>query len=74
MCYRCDYWLAGQIMRGHGFGLLANIVIGIVGSILGGLIFGHMLDPILGEGIGGLATSLLGAIILVFVIGLFAKK
>ncbi len=32
-------WLAGLIMKGRGFGILANIGIGIVGSFLGGFVF-----------------------------------
>ncbi len=33
-------WLAGNIMKGRGFGLIGNIIIGIVGGILGGYLFG----------------------------------
>jgi uncharacterized membrane protein YeaQ/YmgE (transglycosylase-associated protein family) len=32
-------WLAGQFMRGSGFGLLGDILVGIVGSLIGGFIF-----------------------------------
>ncbi|MGI5310011.1 GlsB/YeaQ/YmgE family stress response membrane protein, partial [Rheinheimera sp. WS51] len=33
-------WLAGLIMKGRGFGLLGNMVVGIVGAFLGGFLFG----------------------------------
>ena len=33
-------WLAGKIMKGDGFGLLGNIVVGIVGAFIGGFLFG----------------------------------
>ena len=33
-------WLAGLLMRGGGFGLLGNIVVGIVGAFVGGFLFG----------------------------------
>src|SRR5512136_1812259 len=33
-------WLAGQLTRGHGFGLLGDIVVGIIGAMLGGFLFG----------------------------------
>lgn len=47
-------WLAGQIVRGRGFGLLANLAIGVIGAFLGGWIFR----------VAGLATvTLLGQII-----------
>lgn len=32
-------WLAGNIMKGHGLGLLGNLVVGVVGAILGGFLF-----------------------------------
>ena len=33
-------WLAGKLMKGHGFGILGNLMIGVIGSILGGFLFG----------------------------------
>ena len=33
-------WLAGTLMKGGGFGLLGNIVIGIIGAVVGGYVFG----------------------------------
>ena len=33
-------WLAGQIMKGKGFGLVGNIIVGVIGAVLGGLLFG----------------------------------
>ena len=62
-------WLAGQIMKGRGFGLVGNLVVGVVGAIIGGL-----LPPLLGGGlIGALLQALAGALILLFVIGLIKK-
>ena len=63
-------FLAGQIVKGHGFGLVWNIVIGIVGALLFGFLFGNfnlLNSPILNEIVGGT----LGAIILLLVIGAF---
>ena len=62
-------WLSGKIMEGRGFGLLGNIVIGILGAFQTGTIF-----PALGFSIGsGLLGSILfattGAAILIFAIG-----
>ncbi len=42
-------WLAGQIMRGGGFGILGNIVIGVIGALIGARLFGE-----LGVAAGGL--------------------
>jgi len=66
-------WLAGQIMRGYGFGLVGNIVVGVIGAFLAGFLL-----PKLGIAIGGgiiaaIIDALIGAIILLFVIGLFKK-
>ena len=33
-------WLAGLIMKGRGFGLLGNIIVGIIGAVVGGFLFG----------------------------------
>lgn len=66
-------WLAGQIMKGKGFGLLGNIVVGVVGAILGGYLFGILGFAAYGL-IGSLITALVGAIVLLFIVGLFSKK
>ena len=66
-------WLAGQIMKGGGFGLLWNIIIGIVGGVVGGWLF-NVLDISLASGIlGSLITSVIGAVVVLFVAGLFKK-
>jgi uncharacterized membrane protein YeaQ/YmgE (transglycosylase-associated protein family) len=66
-------WLAGLIMKGAGFGLLVNIIVGCVGAVLGGWLF-----SVLGfssEGlIGSLITALVGAIVLLFIVGLVKKN
>jgi uncharacterized membrane protein YeaQ/YmgE (transglycosylase-associated protein family) len=65
-------WLAGNIMKGRGFGLWGNMGVGIVGGILGGLLFG--LFGISGSGIiGSLVTALVGAIVLLWIVGLIKK-
>ncbi len=66
-------WLAGNIMRGGGFGLLMNIVVGVVGAIIGGWVF-DLLGIGTGDGlIGSLITALVGAILLLWVISLFKR-
>ncbi|MCK5856377.1 MAG: GlsB/YeaQ/YmgE family stress response membrane protein [Bacteroidales bacterium] len=66
-------WLAGKIMKGEGFGLIGNIVIGIIGAIIGGYTFNFL--GIVGDNgfIGSIATSTIGAVILLFVVSLFKK-
>ncbi len=57
-------WLAGLIMRGYGFGIIGNMVLGIVGAVIGGLIF-QFVDVQVGDGfLVSLATATLGAVVL----------
>ena len=64
-------WLAGKISRGRGFGCIANVLLGLVGAVLGGWIFTRL--GVFGGGfIYGLAAATLGAVILVAIGRLFA--
>jgi len=64
-------WLAGKVSRGRGFGCIANVILGLVGAVLGGWIFTRL--GILGGGfLYGLAAATLGAVILVAIGRLFA--
>ena len=67
-------WLAGLLMHGGGFGLLGNIVIGIIGAFIGGFLFG-LVGISAGSGlIGSLITAVVGAAVLLFIVGLFKKS
>ena len=58
-------WLAGQVMRGGGYGTVADIILGLVGGVLGGWIFGK-LGISAGSGmIGSIIVAFVGAVILV---------
>jgi uncharacterized membrane protein YeaQ/YmgE (transglycosylase-associated protein family) len=65
-------WLAGKIARGRGYGCLTDILLGLIGSVLGGWIF-RKLE--IGTGAGGfiysLAAATVGAVLLVVVVHLF---
>lgn len=69
-------WLAGNLMRGSGFGLVGNIVTGLIGSLVGTFV-GGVLSPVIGLNVSDLLNTLiwstLGAIILLFIIGLIKK-
>ena len=62
-------WLAGQLTRGHGFGLLGDIVVGIIGALLGGFLFG-LLGLRSFSLIGSLVTATVGAVVLLYVVRL----
>jgi uncharacterized membrane protein YeaQ/YmgE (transglycosylase-associated protein family) len=67
-------WLAGKIMSGHGYGIIWDIVLGILGSFLGGWLF----TLIFGTGPSGLiisfAVALIGAVILVALVRLIKRE
>src|SRR5271169_4832352 len=64
-------WLAGKIARGAGFGCITDIILGLVGSVLGGWLF--MKLGIMGGGfLYSLAAATVGAVILVTIVHLFA--
>lgn len=66
-------WLAGQVMKGRGYGVVVDIILGILGGILGGWIFG-MLGIWRGGGIiGSLIVAFIGAVILVWITRLVKK-
>ncbi len=69
-------WLAGQIMKGGGFGLLWNIIIGIAGSFVGGWLLGKLGVSIkLGSPtVSLILTSVIGAVVILFIAGLFKKR
>lgn len=60
-------WLAGVLVRGRGYGVLADIVIGMVGAVIGGLVFG-LIGIFPGSTIGALLLSVIGAVIFLGVI------
>jgi len=64
-------WLAGKIARGQGYGCITDIILGLVGSLLGGWIFVKL--GIFGGGfLYSLAAATLGAVILVSIVHLFS--
>jgi len=65
-------WIAGIIMKGGGFGLLVNMIIGVVGAIIGGFLFG-LVGISTGGLVGSLITAVAGAVALLFVIKLIKR-
>jgi len=64
-------WLAGVVGRGRGFGCLADIILGLIGAIVGGWIF-TKLGIMAGGVLGSLAAAFVGAVVLVAIARLFA--
>ncbi|MDD2477158.1 MAG: GlsB/YeaQ/YmgE family stress response membrane protein, partial [Dysgonamonadaceae bacterium] len=65
-------YFAGKIMRGGGFGIVVNLIVGIIGAVLGGWIFG-LLGIAAGGIIGSLVTATVGAIVLLWIVSLFRR-
>jgi uncharacterized membrane protein YeaQ/YmgE (transglycosylase-associated protein family) len=66
-------WLAGLIVRGFGFGLIGNIVVGIIGALVAGYLF-----PRLGIGlpaglIGEILSAVVGAVIVLVIVGFIRR-
>jgi uncharacterized membrane protein YeaQ/YmgE (transglycosylase-associated protein family) len=66
-------WLAGQIMKGGGFGLLGDLVVGVLGALLGGFLLGHV--GIFPAGLlGSIISATIGAIVLLFLLHIVKVK
>jgi uncharacterized membrane protein YeaQ/YmgE (transglycosylase-associated protein family) len=66
-------WLAGELMRGSGFGLVGNIIVGVVGALLGGFLavaLFNIPDPMSGINIVTIVIAFLGSVILLGILGL----
>jgi len=64
-------WIAGTVTRGRGFGCLVDVVLGLVGAVIGGWIFTRLGITTFGF-IGSLAAATVGAVLLVAIARLFA--
>lgn len=65
-------WLAGIIMKGRGFGLIGDIIVGIVGAVFGGFVFG-LLGITTGGLLGSIIMATIGAIIFLYLVSLIKK-
>ncbi len=64
-------WLAGQVVAGHGYGVVGDIILGIVGALLGGFLASALFgipNPINGINVGSIVVAFLGAVVLVLLL------
>jgi uncharacterized membrane protein YeaQ/YmgE (transglycosylase-associated protein family) len=66
-------WLAGQVVRGGGFGLIGDIVVGIVGGVIAGWLLPGLIHIPVHPIIEQIITSFIGAVILLLVIRLVKR-
>jgi uncharacterized membrane protein YeaQ/YmgE (transglycosylase-associated protein family) len=66
-------WIAGQVIKGSGYGLLGDLIVGAIGGWIGGWLFGKLgIAP--GSGlVGALITAVVGAILLVALLRLLRR-
>ena len=67
-------WLAGMVVRGGGFGLIGDIIVGIVGALIGGFLLSFFLDTAGGGWWFTLFTAILGSVILLWIVGMVQRK
>jgi len=64
-------WLAGLVMRGGGYGVIGNMVLGVVGALVGGFLASQLFgvaDPVSGINFTTLLVAFLGAVIVVAIV------
>ncbi|CAE6835449.1 hypothetical protein R69927_06365 [Paraburkholderia domus] len=66
-------WLAGVLVKGGGFGLIVDIIVGIVGAFIGGWLAGVLHISLGGGWIGSIITAVIGAVILLFLVRLVRR-
>jgi uncharacterized membrane protein YeaQ/YmgE (transglycosylase-associated protein family) len=70
-------WLAGVLMRGSGFGVIGDIVVGIVGAVIGGFIAQAVFnvpDAVNGINLVSIVVAVLGAVVLIAIVRLFTGR
>ena len=70
-------WLAGMVVKGGGFGLVGDIIVGVIGALLGGWIashFFHMGDPLSGINLPSIGVAFVGAVIFVVILRLIGGR
>jgi uncharacterized membrane protein YeaQ/YmgE (transglycosylase-associated protein family) len=65
-------WLAGMITKGRGFGIFINVVVGVLGALLGGFLFGLLGLSVHGF-IGSVVMAVVGAVVLLFLLGMIKR-
>jgi uncharacterized membrane protein YeaQ/YmgE (transglycosylase-associated protein family) len=66
-------WLAGQLMKGGGFGVIGDIVIGIIGALIGGLLFSSLGVSAGGGLLGAIIVATIGAVVLIALLRLIRR-
>jgi uncharacterized membrane protein YeaQ/YmgE (transglycosylase-associated protein family) len=66
-------WLAGMVMRGGGFGVLGDIIVGLIGSFLGGVLGGYFVEGTY-QFWGSVVVAFIGACVLIALVRLLTGR
>ncbi len=66
-------WLAGMLVKGGGFGLIGDLVVGVIGAFLGGWLFSTLGASAGGGLLGSIVVATVGAIVLLFLVRLIKR-
>ena len=66
-------WLAGKVMQGNTSSLVTDLIVGVIGAVLGGFLFGLLGLSAVGM-IGDLVTAFVGAVVLIFLLRKFGRR
>ena len=66
-------WLAGMLVKGGGFGLIGDLVVGVIGAFLGGWLFSTLGASAGGGLLGSIIVATVGAIVLLFLVRLVKR-
>lgn len=67
-------WIAGNLMKGGGYGIFKNILLGIVGGFVGGWLFNQLGISLLDNMAGDLIEGIIGAVVILFIAGAVKKN
>ena len=66
-------WLAGMLVKGGGFGLIGDLVVGVIGAFLGGWLFSTLGASAGGGLLGSIIVATIGAVVLLFIVRLVKR-
>jgi uncharacterized membrane protein YeaQ/YmgE (transglycosylase-associated protein family) len=66
-------WLAGVLVKGGGFGLVGDLIVGVVGAVLGGFLFSTLGVSAGGGLLGSIIVATIGAVVLLFIVRLIKR-
>jgi uncharacterized membrane protein YeaQ/YmgE (transglycosylase-associated protein family) len=66
-------WLAGVLVKGGGFGVIGDIVVGVIGAVLGGWLFSILGASVGGELVGSIIVATVGAVVLLAIVRLVKR-